>query len=452
MTVREQTKFEGYAGYALREIPTEDPELTHTDPGTPMGEYMRRFWQPVCLSESLTDLPHAIRIMGEDLVAYRDKSGQVGVLNRHCSHRGTSLEYGIVAERGIRCCYHGWLFDADGTILETPGEPPNSKLKDSFHHGAYPAFEKGGLVFAYMGPPELKPDFPTYDGYDLWDNRMKGFSIHFPCNWLQVTDNYMDPVHGVFLHSRYNEVHLTTAWDEVPVPQYFEVGDGADVIYASVRRTADDMVWLRCNHAIGPNIGEAGTVWETGQQENYFRRVNMTRWMMPIDDGESVMFGWAHINDRLDPEHNRDESLIGHNQIDFDAQVARANYEQQQRNPGDWEAIVGQRRISVHGLEHPGSSDEGVQLRRRQLRRAVRGEIPGALPKPAGQNSEPAITYTHDTVLRIPKRGDRDDRQLLFDVGTRLTEALLEGDAYGGQERQDFVERRFKDVELEFAG
>jgi len=247
-------------------------------------------------------------------------------------------------------------------------------------------------------------------------------------------------------------VHLTTAWDEVPVPQYFEVGDGADVIYASVRRTADDMVWLRCNHAIGPNIGEAGTVWETGQQENYFRRVNMTRWMMPIDDGESVMFGWAHINDRLDPEHNRDESLIGHNQIDFDAQVARDNYEQQQRNPGDWEAIVGQRRISVHGLEHPGSSDKGVQLRRRQLRRAVRGEIPGALPKPAGQNSEPAITYTHDTVLRIPKHEDRDDRQLLFDVGTRLTEALLEGDAYRGQERQDFVERRFKDVQAEFAG
>ena len=123
MTVQEQSKPEGYAGYAghaLREIPAEDPELTHTGPGTPMGEYMRRFWQPVCLSENLTDLPHAIRIMGEDLVAYRDKSGQVGVLHRHCSHRGTSLEYGIVSERGIRCCYHGWLFDADGTILETP--------------------------------------------------------------------------------------------------------------------------------------------------------------------------------------------------------------------------------------------------------------------------------------------------------------------------------------------
>ncbi len=453
MTVQEGAKPQGYAGYCLRDIPEEDPELTHTGPGTPMGEHLRHFWQPVCLSENLTDLPHAIRIMGEDLVAYRDKSGQVGVLHRHCSHRGTSLEYGIVSERGIRCCYHGWLFDADGTILETPGEPPNSKLKDSFLHGAYPALEKGGLVFAYMGPAELQPDFPEFDGYDLWDNRLKGFSIHFPCNWLQVTDNYMDPIHGVFLHSRYNGIHLTPAWDEIPVPQYFEVGDGEDVIYASVRRTSPEMVWLRCNHAIGPNIGEAGTVWEQGKSESYFLRVGNTRWMMPIDDENSVMLGWAHLNERLDPDRNRDESMIGHNRIDFDAQVARDTYEEQQRNPGDWEAIVGQRRIARHGLEHPGATDEGVQMRRRQMRQAIRGEIPGALPKPAGQNDGPILTYTHDTVLRIPERSSEpEDRKLLFDVGTRLTEVMLEGDAYRGIERQEFVEGRFRDVEAQFAG
>lgn len=234
------------------------------------------------------------------------------------------------------------------------------------------------------------------------------------------------------------------------MPQYFEVGDGVDVIYAAVRRSTPDTVWLRCNHAIGPNIGEAGTVWETGQKESYFRRVGNTRWMMPVDDENSIMFGWAHINDHLAPGQSRDESMIGHNRIDFDAQIPRDTYEEQQRNPGDWEAIVGQRRIARHGLEHPGTSDKSVQMRRRQLRRAVRGEVPNAFPKPAGENGADFVTYTHDTVLRIPKRADRDDRQLLFDVGTRLTEALLEGDAYRGQERQDFVERRFKDVEVEF--
>ena len=97
-------------------IPGYDPEITSTDPGTPMGEYMRKHWHPVCLSEELTDVPKAIRILGEDLVALRDRSGTIGVLQRHCSHRGTSLEYGIIQPKGIRCCYHGWVYDVDGTI------------------------------------------------------------------------------------------------------------------------------------------------------------------------------------------------------------------------------------------------------------------------------------------------------------------------------------------------
>jgi phenylpropionate dioxygenase-like ring-hydroxylating dioxygenase large terminal subunit len=97
-----------YSGYTTRaDTPAHDLELTHVDPGTPTGELMRRFWQPVCLSSQLSDLPVAIRILGEGLVAFRDKRGRPGVLHRHCSHRGTSLEYGIVSERGIRCCYHG---------------------------------------------------------------------------------------------------------------------------------------------------------------------------------------------------------------------------------------------------------------------------------------------------------------------------------------------------------
>ena len=94
-----------------------------TDPGTPMGEYMRRFWQPGCLSEELTDVPRAIRIMGEELVAFRDKSGAIGVLHRHCAHRGASLEYGIIQETGIRCCYHGFEWNVDGTLITAPGEP-----------------------------------------------------------------------------------------------------------------------------------------------------------------------------------------------------------------------------------------------------------------------------------------------------------------------------------------
>ena len=112
-----------YRGHAQATRPAEDPVLTHVGPGTPCGEYWRRFWFPVAMVEEVTELPLGLRILGEDLVLFRDGSGRHGLLHRHCSHRNTSLEFGIVEEQGIRCCYHGWHYDIDGTILETPASP-----------------------------------------------------------------------------------------------------------------------------------------------------------------------------------------------------------------------------------------------------------------------------------------------------------------------------------------
>ena len=140
-----------FSGYYHRDVPQENEELTHIGPGTPCGEYLRRFWQPMAYSDELTDLPKKLRILGEDLVVYRDFNGDVGLLELHCAHRGTSLEFGIVCQTGIMCCYHGWRFDKDGTILETPGEPASSTLKDRLFQGAYPVHESNGLIFAYMG-------------------------------------------------------------------------------------------------------------------------------------------------------------------------------------------------------------------------------------------------------------------------------------------------------------
>ena len=149
-----------YGGYYHSQVPKEDEELTHVGPGTPAGEYLRRFWQPVCYADELGDTPVGLKILGEELVAFRDFSGRIGLVEAHCPHRGTSLEFGLVSERGIRCCYHGWLFDVDGTILETPGEPAGSTFKDRLCHGAYPTQEHCGTVFAYMGPPDKMPPFP----------------------------------------------------------------------------------------------------------------------------------------------------------------------------------------------------------------------------------------------------------------------------------------------------
>src|SRR3989441_3440254 len=199
-----------YGAWHAREVPPPDPLLTRTDPGTPCGEYLRRFWQPVAFARDLGDVPRRIGIMGEDLVVFRDRSGRVGLLQLQCTHRGTSLEYGILQARGIRCCYHGWVFDVDGRILETPGEPADSTLKQRLCHGAYPTHEFCGLVFAYMGPPDARPVFPMYDTFDV-----PGLELHpaaqflLPCNWLQVKDNSMDPVHTSFLHAISSGYHFT---------------------------------------------------------------------------------------------------------------------------------------------------------------------------------------------------------------------------------------------------
>src|SRR5918999_5938738 len=143
----------------------ENEFLTRVGPGTPIGTLMRRYWIPALLSEeiSLPDCaPVRVRLLDEDLVAFRDSRGRVGLLDEHCSHRGTSLFFGRNEECGLRCIYHGWKYDVEGNVLETPAEPSGSQLKNKVHHTAYPCVEAGGGVFTYMGGEEENPLFPNY--------------------------------------------------------------------------------------------------------------------------------------------------------------------------------------------------------------------------------------------------------------------------------------------------
>ena len=157
-------KASAYGGYAI-DIPTSDTFLTSVGRGTPGGEYLRRFWHPFLIASELGDRPIAVRLLGEDLVVFRDKSGRLGLLHRQCIHRGASLEFGIPAQQGIICCYHGWQFDVDGTVLSTPAEPSSSRIGDQFFQGAYHVRELHELLFAYMGPADEVPPLPQYDTF-----------------------------------------------------------------------------------------------------------------------------------------------------------------------------------------------------------------------------------------------------------------------------------------------
>src|SRR5512132_1414485 len=177
-------------GYG-RPQPTSMRELTEVGAGTPMGELLRRYWHPVGLAGDATEIPRAMRVLGEELVLFRDRQGRPGLVYARCAHRGTTLYYGRVEERGIRCCYHGWLYDVEGRCLEQPCEPAESTFKDRVFQPGYPCREYAGLVFAYMGPPERMPRLPQYDLVEEGDGAITADGTSYglgggeilDCNW-----------------------------------------------------------------------------------------------------------------------------------------------------------------------------------------------------------------------------------------------------------------------------
>jgi 5,5'-dehydrodivanillate O-demethylase len=191
----------------------ENEQLTRVGPGTPGGDLLRRYWHPIAIAQELTaESPtRFVRILGENLVLFRDKLGRVGLIGDRCSHRGASLCYGRVEERGISCAYHGWLYDTAGTILETPPER-NDAIISSLKHLSYPVKKLAGMYWTYLGPQPA----PLLPPYDLLTGRTgKRTLVMHPrldCNWFQAMENSADPDHLQILHQEF----LTRA-DHQPV-------------------------------------------------------------------------------------------------------------------------------------------------------------------------------------------------------------------------------------------
>jgi nitrite reductase/ring-hydroxylating ferredoxin subunit len=447
-----------YSAYKRRKVPAPDDLITRTDPGTPLGEYMRRFWQPVCMSDQLGDVPKKIRVMGEDLIAFRDKSGDVGVHQRHCAHRGASLEYGIIGDHGIRCPYHGFHYDVDGTLLGAPGEKDNgARLSKTVCQGSYPAFERDGLVFAYMGPPEDRPPFPEWDA----------FANVYPCNFLQVLDNIADQVHTSILHNPKIlfdgeppedldiDGFTLAAFAGVPVLDFSEVRDKTSMTFIAGRRMSDDYVWWRMNECIVPNITAHAYLFEDGMTPKKFHRVSMWRWYLPVDDTHSIIFGWRMLGPVADPLGAGNEDQIGWEKNDFlGGQVKNRPYEEQVRLPGDWEVIVGQRPIAIHALENPMAADAGVYMFRKLLRDAVEEKSPGADPEVMHERSQKGLkthSYTHNSVLKIKRLPNEDeDQALIRKLGKQILKIIEDGDKFNDTERDEFIKGKMTELEASY--
>jgi len=492
-----QKKLIAYGGYYTNKIPDHDPELTENGPGTPSGEYLRRFWHPVCMSLELTDTPRFLKILGEELVAFRDGSGQIGVLHAHCCHRGASLEYGAIQEKGIKCCYHGMVFDVDGACLHVPfpagEEKDGQKYACSIRQGAYKAFERHGLVFAYMGPPEDEPPFPEWEqNFTVMDgDELVPYSNFQHCNWLQVQDNAADNFHPTALHSAKNVVggnFQGTTFDEVgaasmevaPDMQFIPVHQGRSLACAGARRVNDDRMFLRIQHQVLPNLSLHAYTSEDGSQKKLFSRFHIIRWTVPVDDENSKMIGWRVMGPGIDTRGVGNKEMVGYETIDFlEGQVAmrrperfgkykledlppiptnhreRHDYKDAQYAPGDYEAIISQRPIAVHALENPTKFDAGLYAFRKMLRDAVRGTNPSASAQGFAQwlrdlNGEPN-SYCTGNVFNMPiaettEKEVANRRRLAREAVAILTKA----DGLKGKEREVFVREQFEALEQSF--
>ncbi len=251
----------------------EDNELiTQTNAGTPMGELIRRYWIPALLSEEIPapDCPPArVHMLGEDLVAFRDTQGRIGLIGERCAHRGTSLFFGRNEECGLRCVYHGWKYDVDGNVLETPAEPAGSDFSKKLHHTAYPTHEAGGVIYAYLGPREKMPLFPNYEWTQVPLNQTYATKCLLECNYLQGLEGECDSSHLSFLHRAFTNERNQPLYKSETAPFYETEETDFGVRLIAARNAADNQHYVRFSAFIMPVYGCVPAGRPTNELEGY---------------------------------------------------------------------------------------------------------------------------------------------------------------------------------------
>ena len=378
--------------------------LTRVGAGTPMGELLRRYWQPIgAVSEFDAEPIKPIRLMGEDLVLYRDLSGTFGLVDRRCRHRSADLAYGYVEKHGLRCLYHGWTCDGSGRCIDQPFEQqfdPKGRLKARIRTTAYPVQAKAGLLWVYLGP-QPAPLLPDWEPYS-WENGFRQIVFaDVPCNWLQCQENSIDPVHFEWAHSNwsirqqgktgpYSPAHRKLAFDE------FDYG----FVYKRVREDTD----------------EEHPLWTTGRVclwPNGFFLGGHFEWRVPVDDENMLSVMWSFIRVPNEAEPYVQERIPCWRSPIRDPQTGRwiSSHVVNQ----DIIAWVGQGRIADRTRENLGASDRGVSMVRKQyfkdLEAIAAGRDPKGLIRDPGRNRRVELPTINRRFFRegLPRREYEQD-------------------------------------------
>jgi phthalate 4,5-dioxygenase oxygenase subunit len=382
--------------------PEENDLLCRVEGDAPMGQLMRRHWVPVCMAEEVAEpggAPLRARLLGEDLVVFRDSEGRLGVLEEHCPHRGASLVYGRNEAGGLRCLYHGWKFDVEGRVLEMFSEPHADSFAEKLRHRAYPARESGGFVWVYMGPPAEMPAFQPPAWQPTPTAKVSIVKMHVAANWAQTLEGGIDSAHSSSLHSTEmppaEQVERSSATDGVwlrpsadKAPRLQVQKGGYGFRYAAIRKPfkdPDTHDYVRITVFIAPFTALI-------PPNNVY---NVAQMNVPIDDGNTWFYflAWSDPAENRGPGITQDEwrrfnhAVTG---IDLDADFRkvrnRDNHYQQDRaamKQGDFTGIKGiptqdmamwesMGRIRPRTGDRLGASDVAIVQFRRQMVDAAR--------------------------------------------------------------------------------
>ena len=407
--------------------------LTRVGPGSEAGSVLRHYWQPAALSDELMSgrpvVP--VRLLGEDLVLFRDTEGKLGLIQRHCPHRGADMCFGRLEDNGLRCPFHGWHYDRSGQCVEQPGEPEGSRMHEQVRARAYPVEERNGIVWAYMGPGE-PPAFPSFDCFRAPDSHVFAFKGLWECNWLQAMEVGIDPVHASFLHrflqdedpaeaygkqfrdtAANTEIPMTKLLRDYPRPEITAEETEYGMRLTALRHMEDGRTHVRVTNSIFP---EAICI-------PMSREMTITQWHVPIDDTHCYWYSmFTSFGAPVDKVKMREQRLKEHRLPDYaPLKNRRNNYgydpDEQSRetytgmgldiNVHDQWAVESMGPIQDRTEEHLGKTDVGIIRNRRMLRAAIEAVKAGETAKlPMWNGTDPASLYGPVSNDAIAEDGD----------------------------------------------
>jgi 5,5'-dehydrodivanillate O-demethylase len=417
-------------------ITSEENELlTRIGPGTRMGALMRRYWYPLAAKAEMADRwTMRVRLLGEDLVLYRDRSGAHGLIGEFCPHRRASLAYGIPQDDGIRCPYHGWKFDGTGRCTDQPNEPEASAFKDKVATAAYPVRELGGMLWAYLGPLPA-PEILHVDGFVVEGAiRLVGKAV-VPCNWLQIMENSVDPIHTEWAHGHLAEFKR----GQEPMPssrpherirfKEFEFGIYKQRLLRGQSEDADD--WTVGHPVLFPNIlavGNASPLWR-----NYAYQIRV-----PMDDTNTLHLWY---NAYVPPEGVTASPHLFERVWSYDVPYRdeSGEFTLQYTDSQDIMNWITQGAIADRTLERLGTTDIGIIEYRKMLYRELQKVESGQ--DPIGTIRDPA----RNTTIDLPMEKNKFHMSSGFEKTARrsrlsfapIVEDLIE--IFGGQPHKELV-------------